>query len=98
MKHFPQILSFLEREAPGPIAEGARRLAVGELATWAAALNEFWRVGGQRPPSAEEIQDESAETGKEFILPAFLQPYVEFLTESIPPPPIHCRPPNSHPH
>ena len=61
MKHFPQILSFLEREAPAPIAEGARRLAVGELGTWAATLNEFWRVGGQRPPSVEETQDESAE-------------------------------------
>ncbi len=94
MKHFPQILSFLELEAPGPIAEGARRLAVGELATWAATLNEFWRVGGQRPPSAEEAQDESAETVKEFILRAFLQPYVEFLTESMPPPPIDGRPPN----
>ena len=93
MKHFPQILSFLEREAPAPIAEGARRLALGELATWAATLNEFWRVGGQRPPSAEETQDESAETVKEFILRAFLQPYVEFLTESMPPPPIDGRPP-----
>jgi FdhE protein len=94
MKHFPQILSFLEREAPSPIAEGARRLAVGKLANWAAALNEFWKVGGQRPASAEEIQDESAETVKEFILRAFLQPYVEFLTESMPPPPIDGRPPN----
>src|SRR5260370_34641546 len=49
MKHFPKILSFLEREAPSPIAEGARRLAVGKLANWAAALNEFWKVGGQPP-------------------------------------------------
>jgi FdhE protein len=93
MKYFPQFLSFLEREGPPPIAEGARRLALADLASWSASLNEFWRVVG-RMPRAEEIEDVSAETVKEFILRAFLQPYVEFIAERMPPPPVDGRPPD----
>jgi FdhE protein len=85
IKQFPRALSFLESEGPAPIAEGARHLASRERSSWATSLNEFWRGGDPPTSSADEAQDESAETVKEFILRAFLQPYVELLAEGIPP-------------
>jgi FdhE protein len=92
MKHFPRLLSFLENSGPEPIGKAAHRLSLQGAGAWAASLTHFWRVAGRRRHLAEEVQGDSAETLKEFILRAFLQPHVEFLTEGIPPPSVDGRP------
>ncbi len=92
IRYFPRLLSFLEGAGPEPIAEAARQLSSQEVAAWATDLTRFWRVGGRRRHLAEKVQDDSAETLKEFILRAFLQPQVEFLAEGMPPPSVDGRP------
>jgi FdhE protein len=90
--YFPRLLSFLEGAGPEPIAEAARQLSSQQVAAWATGLTHFWRVGGRRRHLAEEMQGDSAESLKEFILRAFLQPQVEFLAEGMPPPSVDGRP------
>jgi FdhE protein len=92
IKHFPRLLSFLETVAPEPIGEAARQLSLQEVGAWTAALTHFWSVAGRRRHLPEEMQADSAETLKEFILRAFLQPHVEFLTTGIPAPQVNGRP------
>ncbi len=92
MKHFPRFLSFLENAGPKPIGEAAHQLSLQEAGAWTAALTHFWRVAGRRRHLAEEVQADSAETLKQFVLRAFLQPHVEFLIEGIPAPPVNGRP------
>jgi len=89
---FPRLLAFLKDVGPEPIAEAARQLSLQTPGDWVALLSHFWRVEGRRRHLAEEIQVDSAETLREFILRAFLQPHVEFLAEGIPPPPVDGRP------
>ncbi len=100
MTHFPRLLSFLERAGPEPIAEAARQLSSQEVSAWATGLAHFWRVEGRGRHWAEDGHGqpfgvsgvESPETLKEFILRAFLQPQVEFLAQSVPPPSVDGRP------
>jgi formate dehydrogenase accessory protein FdhE len=92
MAQFPPFLSFLESAGPQPIAEAARQLSAQEIAAWTSCLAHFWRVAGRRRHLAEEMQGDSAETLKEFILRSFLQPQVEFLAEGMPPPSVDGRP------
>jgi len=90
MKHFPRLLAFLEKSAPKPIGEAAHQLSLQEVEAWTAALTHFWRVTGRRRHLPEET--DAAETLKELILRAFLQPHVEFLAEGIPAPAVNGRP------
>ena len=90
MKHFPRLLAFLEKSAPKPIGEAAHQLSLQEVEAWTAALTHFWRVTGRRRHLPEET--DAAETLKELILRAFLQPHVEFLAEGIPTPAVNGRP------
>ncbi len=89
---FPRLLSFLERTAPAPIAEAARQLSSQGPGEWVGFLSHFWRVGGRRRHLTEEVQVESAEMLREFILRSFLQPQVEFLAAGMPPPALDGRP------
>jgi FdhE protein len=92
MENFPRLLSLLDSAGPEPIVEAARQLSSQGPAAWGTGLIEFWRVGSRRRYSAEEAQGNSAETLKEFILRALLQPQVEFLAQDLPPPSLHQRP------
>lgn len=86
LAHFPRLLSFLERAGPEPIAAAARQLSSQEVSAWATCLAHFWRVEGRGRHWA------GAETLKEFILRAFLQPQVEFLAQGMAPPSVDERP------
>ena len=84
----PELLTFLEREAPAQIADEAR-ITPGDADRWRDRIQILWMTGGRDPADANPIQ--------KFILEALLTPFAEIVTASaqpVPPTPrarpAHC--------
>ena len=91
LRHFPELLSLLQRVGPAPMAEAARAIASQSPDQWTELLTDFWTFGG-RADSEAETETSGAEPLEEFVLRAFLQPYAEFLGAHISDSPLASSP------
>jgi FdhE protein len=91
LRHFPGLLSLLQKAGPLPMAEAARAIASQSADQWTELLTDFWTFGG-RTDSEAETENSGAEPLEEFVLRAFLQPYAEFLAARISDSPLASSP------
>jgi FdhE protein len=75
LPHFRGFLQLTERNAPKPLAEAARKLALEPADSWTAVLTGYWKNAGRG--------EEPFEAFRQFLPRAFLQPYAEFLGEEM---------------
>jgi FdhE protein len=75
LPHFRDFLSLIEKKAPAPLSEAARRMAALSEDSWSASMEEYWRNGG--------VDDPPAGTFGQFLARAFLQPYAELRAAGI---------------
>ncbi len=75
LPHFRGFLHLTERNAPGPLAEAAKKLALAQADSWIAALTGYWENAG--------LSERNAEAFEQFLPRAFLQPCAEFFGEEM---------------
>ncbi len=82
LSQFPGFLSGVASVAPTPLADFARDLAAKPANEWEQLLRDYWENGCRFEPALDAPAT--------FCARAFLQPYAEFLADSIemPPPSI----------
>ena len=74
LKALPELLAFIRREAPAPLAADLGPLRDDELDRWSYRLHTYWITGGREAWDANAIQ--------RFVLEAMLQPFAESVAAS----------------
>jgi FdhE protein len=82
---FGQLLPFVQKIAPGPLAQTAAELSAAGGGRWEELLDEFWRKGVEGRADLDPVEG--------VLAWAFLQPYAEHLAASTEPLEIHATPP-----
>ncbi len=87
VESFAKFLSLIVAHAPRLLAAEADYLKAEGTNAWASTLEAFWKTGRAEWNESENSDPERApDPLKEFLARAFLQPYAEFVTDSMLPP------------
>jgi len=86
LQPFGEFLLLVENQGPARLSKHSRDVRESGSAAWSGMLAGFWKTGLLEKHSSEPVTD--------FLPRAFLQPYAEFRTSALLPPPLHstvCR-------
>jgi FdhE protein len=79
LPHFGRFLWLVREHGPGALADAARAIAESASEGWIEMLSSYWEAGGRSDGHVEAFQ--------QFFPRAFLEPYAEYIADSMAIPP-----------
>jgi len=80
---FPNFLSVVQANAPGPLVNAAAELSRLGSSAWIELLSEYWAEGGKPDETGVARSGEGRGALQEFLARGFLQPYAEFIAQAM---------------
>ena len=89
---FPNFLSVVQAGAPDPLVNAAAILSQQGASGWISLLSAYWAEGGKPDENGVARSGDGRGALQEFLARGFLQPYAEFIGETMSEPPAERTP------